>query len=80
MRRRRGSPTVRLKPEPVWEQITRRNLSQNELAELAGISSGYLSQLISGRKSPSPEVRRRLQKALDITGFDVLFVLEYEDE
>lgn len=80
MTRRAGSPRVRLKPVPLWEQISRRNLSQNELASLAGISSGYLSQLISGRKSPSPEVRRRLQKALDITGFDELFVLEYEDE
>ncbi|MDE2988941.1 MAG: helix-turn-helix transcriptional regulator [Chloroflexota bacterium] len=80
MKRRRASPTVRLKPEPVWEQITRRNLSQNELACLADISSGYLSQLISGRKSPSPEVRRRLQAALGINHFDELFVLEYEDE
>lgn len=80
MTRRTGSPRVRLKPVPLWEQISRRNLSQNELASLAGISSGYLSQLISGRKSPSPDVRRRLQKALDITGFDELFVLEYEDD
>ena len=73
-------PKVRLKPVPLWEQIRRRNLSQNELANLAGISSGYLSQLISGRKSPSPEVRRRLQSALNITKFDELFALEYEDE
>ena len=80
MKRRTGSPRVRLKPVPLWEQISRRNISQNELADLAGISSGYLSQLISGRKSPSPEVRRRLQAALDITGFDELFVLEYEDD
>lgn len=80
MKRRTGPPRVRLKPEALWEQIRRRNLSQNELADRAGISSGYLSQLISGRKSPSPEVRRRLQTALNITHFDELFVLEYEDE
>lgn len=80
MRRRRESPRVRLKPEPLWERIGRRNLSQNELAGLAQISSGYLSQLISGRKSPSPEVRRRLQAALNITHFDELFALEYEDD
>lgn len=80
MRPRRRSPRVRLRPEPVWEQITQRNISQNELARLARISSGYLSQLISGRKSPSPEVRRRLQAALEISQFDELFVLEYSDE
>ncbi|MCY4616968.1 MAG: helix-turn-helix transcriptional regulator [Chloroflexi bacterium] len=80
MTRRTGSPRVRLKPEPLWERINRLNISQNELAELADISSGYLSQLISGRKSPSPDVRRRLQAALDIGGFDELFVQEYEDE
>ena len=76
----RGSPRVRLKPQPLWERIGRRNLSQNELASLAGISSGYLSQLISGRKSPSPEVRRRLQAALGVNQFDDLFVFEYDDE
>lgn len=80
MRRRRESPWVRLKPEPLWERSGRRNVSQNELAGLAQISSGYLSQLISGRKSPSPEVRRRLQAALDVHQFDELFVFEYDDD
>ena len=80
MKRRRASPTVKLRPEPVWEQITHRNMSQNDLARLAEISSGYLSQLISGKKSPSPDVRRRLQAALEISRFDDLFVMEYRDE
>ncbi|MCY3557887.1 MAG: helix-turn-helix transcriptional regulator [Chloroflexi bacterium] len=80
MKRRRASPAVRLKPEPLWEQITRRNMSQNDLARRAEISSGYLSQLIGGKKSPSPDVRRRLQAALEISRFDELFVMEYRDE
>ena len=79
MRRRSLSPRVKLKPEPVWEEITRRNMSQNELARLLDISSGYLSQLLNGRKSPSPEVRRRLQAALDVGHFDDLFMVEHED-
>ena len=73
-------PRVKLRPGPVWELITQRNMSQNELASQAGISSGYLSQLISGRKSPSPEVRRRLQAALEISCFEDLFVMEYGDD
>ena len=55
-------------------------MSQNELARLAKILSGYLSQLISGRKSPSPAVRRRLQSALELDSFDQLFTMEYRDE
>ena len=80
MRRRTASPRVKLKPEPVWEQIARRNMSQNELARRSKISSGYLSQLISGRKSPSPEVRKRLQAVLGVSQFEEIFVLEYGDE
>ena len=69
-----------LKPAPVWELIGRRNMSQNELARKAGISSGYLSQLISWRKSPSPDVRRRLQAALEVDCFEDIFVMEYGDD
>ena len=80
MNQRRASPRVRLKPEVVWERINRRNLSQNELARRAEISSGYLSQLINGRKSRSASVRRRLQAALECDRFEELFVLEYADD
>ena len=80
MKQRTMSPRVKLKPEPVWELITRRNMSQNELARLARISSGYLSQLISRRRCPSPDVRKRLQAALDVEQFEELFDLEYGDE
>ncbi len=65
MKQRRMSPRVKLKPEPVWEQNSRRSISQNDLARLAKISSGYLSQLICGRKSPSPEVRKRRWSSSD---------------
>ncbi len=80
MKRRRPSFRVKLKPEAVWEQIDRRNISQNDLARSTNISSGYLSQLISGTRSPSAQVRKRLQSALDISNFDSLFILERCDE
>ena len=76
----RTPPRVKIRSDQVWELINRRNMSQNELASLSGISSGYLSQLITGRKCPSPEVRRRLQAALEISCFEDLFVMEYGDE
>ncbi len=72
-------PRIKLRPEQVWKLIGRRNMSQNDLARSAGISSGYLSQLIAGRKSPSPAVRRRLQTALEVSEFEDLFTMEYGD-
>ncbi len=76
MNRRQPSSRVKLNPDRVWEFLNRLNMSQNELARLAGISSGYLSQLMSGTRCPSAELRRRLMKALGVTDFDDLFILE----
>lgn len=38
--------------------------SQERLAELSGISPGYLAALEQGRRSPSVETLRRLRTAL----------------
>ncbi len=76
MRRRTSRPRVRLDPRAAWEHLSRSNMSQNELALAAGISSGHISLLMNGRRSPSPGVRRRLQAALGVTDFHELFILE----
>lgn len=70
-----NTPRVTLKPAPVWAFLEERDISQNELARLAGISSGYLSQLMSGRAHPSPRVRQRLLGVLGLTDFDDLFTI-----
>ena len=67
---------VRLDPAPVWAFLEERDISQNELARLVGISSGYLSQLLSGKAYPSPQVRRRFQQVLGVTDFDDLFTID----
>ncbi len=76
MKRRQPSSRVRLNTRRVWDLLNRLNMSQNELATRAGTSSGYLSQLISGTRRPSPSLRRRLMEALGVTRFDDLFILE----
>ncbi len=68
---------VWLNPEPVWDFLNERDMSQSELAGLIGISSGYLSQLMTGARCPSPQVRRRLQGVLEVSGFDDLFIMEW---
>ena len=48
---------VKLNQTAVLRAIARRNMSQNMLAIRAGISSGYISQLMCGTRYPSPMVR-----------------------
>ena len=71
----RNPPRVTLNPAPVWAFLEEQDISQNELARRAGISPGYLSQLISGKAHPSPQVRQRLQHVLGVTDFDDLFTI-----
>ena len=73
---RRPRLRVTVNADLVWEYLLRKNMTQRGLAAHAGISAGYLSQLLSGKRSPSATVRRRLQVALRITEFDALFVIE----
>lgn len=67
---------TRLRAEVVWGYLTRHNLSQNAFARRLGIDPGYFSQMMNGRRFPSPEMRARLMVGLGITEFDDLFVME----
>ena len=71
----RNPPRVMLKPAPVWAFLEERDISQNELARMLGISSGYISQLMSGSAHPSPQVRQRLLRVLGVSDFDDLFTI-----
>ncbi len=71
---------VKINKETVEKELIRRNLSQNMLAIKAGISSSYISQLISGERSPSPQTRGKLQKALQPLTFDDIFIIEGQGE
>ncbi len=77
---RRHAQRVRLRSEAVWDWLNRRNLSQNDLANLLGVSSGHLSRLINGRRSPSPRMRRSLMETLGRSEFDDLFIVVSSDE
>ena len=65
-----------LNAEATWDLLNRLNMSQGELARRSGISSSYLSQLLTGQRCPSPKVRERLMAALGVRRFDDLFVIE----
>ena len=54
MKRWRPSTRVILNAAAVRELLDQLDLSQNELARRCGITSGHLSHLMNGRRSPSP--------------------------
>lgn len=77
---RRRRLAVRLRRDALWRRLELLNRSQAWLAREAGISPGYLSDLITQGHAPSGCVRRRLQAVLGITDFDELFELEDRSE
>ena len=55
---------ARLNAVAVWDLLNRGHMSKNELASRSGLATGYLSQLLNGKRNPSPATRRRLQEVL----------------
>ena len=55
--------------EFIHQQRERANLSLRRLAERAGISNPYLSQIERGIRRPSAEILSRLSRALEISAF-----------
>ena len=51
-------------PRALWDRMEAHQLSQNEVARRAGISSGHLSQIMNGRRTPSGEVLAKLHEVL----------------
>ena len=48
----------------LWDRMDALGLSQNEVARLAGISTGYLSEIMNDKRTPSGGVLRRLYEVL----------------
>ena len=55
-------PTV--DPRALWDRMEAHDISQNETARLAGISSAHLSQIMNGQRNPSGEVLAKLHGVL----------------
>jgi putative transcriptional regulator len=62
---------------PIFDiAITRRNLSQKDLARELRISRALLSQVVGGKKEPSAMMRKRLLEYFQEYSFDDLFTIE----
>ena len=60
--------------------LARRNMSQNSLAKMLGLSTGYMVQLMNGDRYPSPKLRQRILEILNPLSFDDLFIVEHVNE
>ena len=55
-------PTV--DPRTLWDRMDAHGYSQNQVARLAGVSTGHLSLVMNGQRTPSGDVLRRLHEVL----------------
>ena len=69
---------VYLKKEPFLKTIARKNISQNEFAKSIGLSSTYMSQILTHVRNPSAIIRRKIMKKLHLGNefFDLLFEIK----
>ncbi len=48
------------------ETISKEGITQKELAKKAGLSEAYVSQILSGKKTPTITVAKRIAEVLDL--------------
>ncbi len=64
---------VIIKEKNIKKQLTLNNLSQNKFARQLKTTSGYVSQLITGVRNPSAEMREKILNVLPSCAFHDLF-------
>jgi transcriptional regulator with XRE-family HTH domain len=69
---------VAIRGDRIRKILARKNMSQNCFAMRLGVSSGYMSQLMSGVRNPSPVLREKILSELKMNenGFDEIFELK----
>lgn len=62
----------------IYRLRTERSLKQNELAKRAGLTTSYISQIESGKRTnPSPKTMEKIAQALSIPTIDVIKVIDF---
>jgi transcriptional regulator with XRE-family HTH domain len=72
---------VVLKRQALYRFVAEGGWSINQFGRMAGLKHGHLSQLLSGRRQPSPNTRTKLLRAIEQrsptpVGFDTFFEIE----
>ena len=69
---------VAIRKEAIRKILARKNMSQKRFARQLDVSYGYLSQLMTGVRNPSPDLRIKILEKLkmDESGFDKVFEIK----
>lgn len=59
--------------EIIAEAREEKNLSQRQLAKLAGINSSGLSKIEAGERDPSPKILRKISNHIDVNYNDLMY-------
>ena len=59
--------------EIIAEAREKKNLSQRQLAKLAGINSSGLSKIEAGERDPSPRILRKLSNHIDVNYNELMY-------
>lgn len=68
---------VRIKAKPFLEKVAKNNWSQNGFGLLAGLTSGHLSQLVTGQRNVSASTREKILSKLEGTKFEDIFSITF---
>lgn len=61
--------------EVIAEAREEKNLSQRQLAKLAGINSSGLSKIEAGERDPSPKILRKISNIIDVNYSDLMYMI-----
>lgn len=62
-----------LKRKQFEQYMVKHNMSQNDLASILGLSSGLMSQYMSGKRNPGPRMRNKIMYEFCEKKWDRLF-------
>lgn len=78
MGRARKEVLVRVKSAPLLKVLAQRNETLKQFSQKIEMSRSYVSQIVSGNRFPSPQVRERIQNELGVSFDDVFETVERE--
>lgn len=55
-------------------EIAKKGMSMRSFSKMIGVSQGYLSQILSGKKNPSPIVAYKISNGLDSSVDEFFFI------
>ncbi len=68
--------TVKLNRRAFEVALSKKNLSHRDLAEMIHFSRSHVSHIVTGKREPSPAMRRAILEHLRDYSFDDLFIIE----